>query len=112
MWLLPAALVGVAAFIVPRVAGHSLPAVLGTVVLLFLVQTTCFYGMWRVRRDLLRRLREAGGRLCPGCEFDLRGLGDSGSCPECGRPFEIDAVRAQWRSFIGFGYTWLGGKWD
>ncbi len=93
-------------------AGYVLPVVLVAAAVAFVLQATCFYGMWRVLRDLRRRLREAEGRLCPGCEFDLRWLGDAGSCSECGRPFEIDAVQAQWRSYLGFGYKWLGGKWD
>src|SRR6188768_3634187 len=30
--------------------------------------------------------------LCPGCAYDLTGLGD-GRCPECGRTFSLAALR-------------------
>jgi hypothetical protein len=51
---------------------------------------------------LRRRLRETRGRVCLKCGFDLRGLGEAGACPECGRPFDIPADRARWRSFVRF----------
>lgn len=34
--------------------------------------------------------------LCPRCEYDLTQSGESGRCPECGRPFERDKLRDAW----------------
>lgn len=30
---------------------------------------------------------------CPHCGYDLAGLPDEGSCPECGAPFDAGAMR-------------------
>lgn len=46
----------------------------------------------RVRRTW----RTAEGRLCTRCGQDLRGLGDAGLCPECGKPFDIARDAAAW----------------
>lgn len=47
-----------------------------------------------IRRSM-RRAKAADYRLCPGCAYDLRDLGESGACPECGLPFQRSAVRAR-----------------
>lgn len=55
-----------------------------------------------LRRRGWRRFRRAysasGGRLCTGCGHTLVGLGDSGTCPECGQPFDLPRDRAAWRA--------------
>lgn len=43
-----------------------------------------------------RRARMADGRRCWGCGYDLEGLSDAGTCPECGRAFTITDLRARW----------------
>lgn len=53
--------------------------------------------LWRRVR---RRVIDAGYKACIHCGYDLRGLGDSGTCPECSRPFEIDDVVRRWRFAI------------
>jgi len=50
---------------------------------------------------LRRRLRAASGRLCVHCTFDLRGMDDTGTCPECGRPFDAARDRQRWRELVG-----------
>ena len=47
-------------------------------------------------RRIIRRAREADSLLCPGCTYDLRTLRDAGTCPECGRAYKHEAVRATW----------------
>lgn len=47
-------------------------------------------------RRLKRVFAASGGRVCTSCVHDLQGLGESGSCPECGRPFEIERDRRAW----------------
>lgn len=49
-------------------------------------------GYGRIRRAV----RAARGRACVNCVYDLSTLGDAGTCPECGRPFEIAADRRRW----------------
>lgn len=36
-------------------------------------------------------------RCCLSCKFDLRGLPESGKCPECGEQYEIEDVRKWWK---------------
>ena len=44
-----------------------------------------------VARDHLRVV----ARVCPGCEYSLRGLPEVGACPECGRPY-TEATLTRW----------------
>ncbi|MEQ9097040.1 MAG: hypothetical protein RIE32_12340 [Phycisphaerales bacterium] len=49
--------------------------------------------------SIKRTLRRAAAHehlLCPECLYDLRTLHAAGACPECGRAYEREAVRAQW----------------
>jgi predicted amidophosphoribosyltransferase len=56
----------------------------------------------RFMRRLKARLRLAKGALCPDCGYDIRGLAETGDCPECGRPFERKADVAYWRRHVSF----------
>lgn len=47
-------------------------------------------------RGRQRAFERAGGRLCTHCRYDLRGLGDTGLCPECGKPFDIARDAEAW----------------
>lgn len=47
-------------------------------------------------RRAVARAQRAGGLLCPECMYDLRDSDATGTCPECGRAYEHEAVRAQW----------------
>jgi hypothetical protein len=54
---------------------------------------------WLCRGVAMRALRRAAAHdhlLCPDCTYDLRALDANGTCPECGRVYEHDAVRATW----------------
>jgi len=59
-----------------------------------------------IQRRALSRIRRAvttsKGRSCMRCVYNLRGLGETGACPECGHPFCIDEDRELW-SMAGFG---------
>lgn len=44
-----------------------------------------------------KRARSLQGRMCGNCLHDLRGLGDAGTCPECGHPFSLDQLRRYWK---------------
>jgi len=65
--------------------------------LAILVPTLATLGvmLWGDRR-IKRAVRATGGRSCTVCLYDLRNLGDTGTCPECGRPFDTAADRAMW----------------
>ncbi len=44
-----------------------------------------------------RRVKAMDDAACPCCTYDLRGLSDGGSCPECGTPFEsASRIREAW----------------
>lgn len=54
---------------------------------------------WRLRAAITdgHALVKAGEvRLCPFCEYDLRGLGERGQCPECGAWYGPEILRAEW----------------
>jgi hypothetical protein len=64
-------------------------------------------------RKLRRRLRQSDCMLCTHCEYDLSGLPDGGTCPECGSPYIHAMGRAHWRAtpLIGsFGVSRKGGS--
>lgn len=50
----------------------------------------------RANTRTLRRAAAHNYLLCPACTYDLRTLDKEGACPECGRAYEHEAVRAQW----------------
>ena len=49
-----------------------------------------------IARRVVRRAAAASNLLCPNCAYDLRDSAATGTCPECGRAYEHEAVRAQW----------------
>jgi hypothetical protein len=42
------------------------------------------------------RLRKLGFHVCTHCGYHLRGLPETGTCPECGQPFDTKSVRNEW----------------
>lgn len=70
-----------------------IPVLMWSVVLL----TPRVLGWWYLRR-YQRLFRAAGGRLCVSCGQDLRGLGESGICPECGQAFDVQLDRRRWKA--------------
>ena len=64
---------------------------------LYLVALVVAWLFWEIAaRRAFRRAADAKHLLCPDCCYDLRTLDEAGTCPECGRAYEHDAVRAQW----------------
>lgn len=43
-----------------------------------------------------REVEAAAFQLCLGCRYPLKGLGDIGRCPECGRLFSTAELREGW----------------
>lgn len=63
------------------------------------IVTMTFGAIWYSRRRTAKirsAVRAASGRACLGCVYDLSGMGETGACPECGRPFNIPADRRSW----------------
>ena len=54
-----------------------------------------------VRRKLVGHVRRHSLRVCMECAYPLIGLGSRGSCPECGRSFQIETVMRAWREWMG-----------
>lgn len=53
--------------------------------------------MFRLQRRLHRAWVESDYRLCTGCAHSLKGLADSGACPECGAAFDVVRDQAVWK---------------
>ena len=54
---------------------------------------------YRFRRRA-RVLAACDWRQCRWCRFDLRGLADTGRCPECGEEYDIEEVRKWWKDMM------------
>ncbi len=52
--------------------------------------------IWRGQRRIKRAVLAANGRACINCVHDLTGLGDTGTCPECGYVFDTPADQRRW----------------
>ena len=66
----------------------------------FAILTATFGAIWYTRRRTQRvkhAVQAAAGRACLACVYDLRGMGDTGSCPECGRRFDIAVDQSVWK---------------
>lgn len=47
--------------------------------------------LWVLRTRYIRKaLVESEGRLCTHCAYDVSSLPPSGTCPECGKPYDIE----------------------
>jgi ABC-type nitrate/sulfonate/bicarbonate transport system permease component len=55
-----------------------------------------FFGIWHGQRRIKRSVLAAQGRACINCVHDLRGLGETGTCPECGHAFDVAADSRRW----------------
>ena len=61
-------------------------------------------------RRYVQTVREVEYRVCPNCEYPLQGLPGEGSCPECGRAYELDALRGQWEKAVKPMFEWPRDK--
>ena len=64
------------------------------------VVTTTLATIWYTRRRTHRvkhAVQAAAGHACLACVYDLRGMGDTGACPECGRHFDVAADQCSWK---------------
>ena len=55
------------------------------------------YWLWRTR-SIRRALQDSQGRLCTHCAYDVSCLKPSGTCPECGRAYDIDQDKVLWEA--------------
>lgn len=59
---------------------------------------------WQGQRYTFDRLRAllVSRRLevCLRCGYSVSGIGETGVCPECGRPFELRALRDEWKKIL------------
>ena len=55
--------------------------------------------LW-ARRVVHRRVLGANGRLCPSCMYDLRAIGESGRCPECGTRYRARWLWRRWNQIF------------
>ncbi len=61
--------------------------------------------IWYLRTRAVRRaIHRSGGRLCTHCAYDLSTLGPAGTCPECGRAYDVEKDAALWAE-LGYNRT-------
>lgn len=76
------------------------------------------WGLWqdfrafRLRRRLKRTLPECGYRVCLACLYELRGLPESGKCPECGNPYDLTKLPDEWKEFFAAGRPVCRHYWE
>lgn len=80
---------------------HAPPRIRHTVIvshsLLFLIAMLLSWRLQkRIRSHIRDVLREREYRFCTACLYDLTGHQPEGVCPECGRAFSPDLLRAAW----------------
>jgi hypothetical protein len=49
-------------------------------------------------RSIRKALLESEGRLCTHCAYDVSTLEPSGTCPECGKPYDIEKDKVLWEA--------------
>lgn len=49
------------------------------------------------RKRIARQFKEARGQLCTHCAYNVSTLGERGTCPECGKPFDNHADAETWQ---------------
>lgn len=55
---------------------------------------------WMVDIHRVRRVIRTNGRfLCLNCHYALKGLPDSGTCPECEYPYERATTERRWKTW-------------
>jgi len=99
-WPFAFTVAGAAAYEVPMVRSALSPAntsawwVPAAVNLAVMFAAGCMVarGQWRIKRAV----KATGGRACVACVYDLRSLGDTGTCPECGHAFDTTADQRRW----------------
>lgn len=53
--------------------------------------------MFLDKRRVKAQIKASDYFVCPQCWYALQGLDKSGRCPECGTPYEEEALRRIWR---------------
>lgn len=70
----------------------------GIPLLCFAPVFVAFFAIWRGQRRIKQAVLAAHGRACINCVHDMRGLGDTGTCPECGKPYDIEKDKVLWEA--------------
>jgi hypothetical protein len=50
------------------------------------------------------------GRVCLNCGFELKGLDDRGTCPECGTGYDVERNLRRFRPRYRWTLWWPGGR--
>ena len=89
-----------------RIAGglgealFSIEMFLASICVSYLVLVTAIltHSRWRA---VVRVCRVLGWAMCEQCGYDLRGLPERHTCPECGKQYDLNRTRAHWRAMEG-----------
>jgi hypothetical protein len=72
----------------------------------------CTFGLlaYRVSRGR-KRLEACNWQRCGSCEYDTTPIGETGTCPECGREFSSSLLKADFQSFVNQVCWWMPAWW-
>ena len=101
MLLLCAATLLIGFFVVHNRTNRNVWPLILAPFLLYLINTITM--RWYTRRWITsfhRRLIELDLRLCLNCGYQLHGLPDAHTCPECSQPYQFDDLVAAWQRWI------------
>jgi len=69
---------------------------LGSVLFFHVPVLVSTLAMSRGNQRIKREVQAARGRACVNCVYDPIAFEDTGTCPECGHPFETGADQRRW----------------
>jgi hypothetical protein len=68
----------------------------GILIVAFVPNVIAIVFVWRGRQRIKRAVHASSGRACTHCVHDLSGLGETGTCPECGYAFDAAVDQRRW----------------
>ncbi len=99
-WLALAVVCGIASFLTNfAIIGTFHRPALGAKALFIAGFLIGIIGSMLAKRRVGRRIREDGYQVCP-CGYSLKGLSQTGNCPECGREFDLEVLPVLWHRWL------------
>ena len=79
---------------------HGLPWMVVTYSLVVIGIALSSYGPRYILGRLGQYVVSRRLEVCPTCGYHISGIGPAGTCPECGRPFQLQEVQDEWKRIL------------